>query len=137
MVATKLGKKVQPFKEHTKSSIGPPLVQGPPTESCLHLSNIVIAGRKVVKLYVEHFNFMGVGLCIRTPYDRHTYDVFCNHSWAQTYKSSSHRPPLLMSRKHQSFTCSTTLQGPYPYQQIKERPQPVASITKKHVVCNI
>ena len=36
----------------------------------------------------------------------------------QTSKSSSHRPPLYMSRKHQSFTYSTTLQGPYPYQQI-------------------
>ena len=37
-----------------------------------------------------------------------------------------------MPRKHQPFTCSTTLQGPYPYQQIKVRPQPVANITKKH-----
>ena len=37
-----------------------------------------------------------------------------------------------MPRKHQPFTCSTTLQGPYPYQQMKVRSQPVANITKKH-----
>ena len=34
--------------------------------------------------------------------------------------------------KHKSFTCSTTLQGLYPYQQIKVRFQLIASITKKH-----
>ena len=37
-----------------------------------------------------------------------------------------------MPRKHQPFTCSTTLQVPYPYQQMKVRSQPVANITKKH-----
>ena len=30
------------------------------------------------------------------------------------------------------FTCSTPLQGPYPYQKMKVRSQPVANITKKH-----
>ena len=49
---------------------------------------------------------------------------------AHTYKSSSHRPLLYLSRKHQSFKGSTTLR--YPYQQIKVRSQLVASITKKH-----
>ena len=29
-------------------------------------------------------------------------------------------PYTEMPRKHQPFTCSTTLQGPYPYQQMKE-----------------
>ena len=41
-------------------------------------------------------------------------------------------PPIDHPYKHRPFTCFTTLQGPYPYQQIKVRSQPVANITKKH-----
>ena len=42
-----------------------------------------------------------------------------------------------MRRKHQSFTCSTTPQGHYPYQQIKVRSEPDVRITKNMVVSNI
>ena len=74
--------------------------------------------RNALRLKVASMNFVG-GYCIITL-------------GAETCKSSSHRPPFLMPRKHQPFTCSTTLQGPYPYQQMKIRSQPVANITKKH-----
>ena len=37
-----------------------------------------------------------------------------------------------MPQTHQPFTCFTTLQGSYPYQQIKVRSKTDASITKKH-----
>ena len=37
-----------------------------------------------------------------------------------------------MTRKHQPFTCFTILQAPYPWQQIKVRSKPDASLSKKH-----